>query len=534
MRRALAALVVSTGLTASEAARPNLVLAIFDDLNTTAVGCYGQHPAARTPHLDRLAARGVRFANAQTNAPICGPSRACLISGLLPTTTGYFGFDQQKHPWRKTPRLSNAVTLPEAAKAAGYHIYGCGKIWHNGHDEFKVFAWGDNTFGPRPEFSPMGRPGVSKAEAEAAMAAGKTTHLEAFSTFGPLSQVPPGGWQSGGRKSFRYVSEADRDRMGDEKNAAWATALIASGRLREPFLLIVGFNRPHQPETAPDPFFAQIPADLPLLPLRADDNDDLAPELRGAVPALWTGRSNLSLWSRFTDDAQRRRYLHAYLACTAFVDAQFGAVQTALDASPYAARTVTVATSDHGWHLGEKQRSFKNTPWEPACRIPFIAAGPGVAAGAVCAQPIALVDVYPSLADWGRWRGVPALDGHSIVPLCRTPTGGWSGGTAALTSIDPPWTPETIPPDEQRRALQTYSLRTARWRYIRASRGGEELYDHDADPNEWTNLAAKPEHAATLTELRGELARLTGISRWPDPASIPPFGGAGVAPGHHD
>jgi arylsulfatase A-like enzyme len=248
----------------------------------------------------------------------------------------------------------------------------------------------------------------------------------------------------------------------------------------------------------------------------------------------WTGNSGLKKWRRLTmvDARNVPRFLRAYLACTTFADAMLGRVVAALDASPYAANTWTIATSDHGLHLGEKGHVSKNTPWEESCRVPFIVAGPQAARGATCARPVSLVDVYPTLADLGGWPGLPRLDGASVAPLARDPAGGWSGPEAALSSVEPPWE-KAPPPAEQRRLMQTYTLRSERWRYIRGCRGGEELYDHTVDPHEWTNLAGKPEHAATLAALRGQLEQRLGVTRWPDPARVP-LPAAGAAPGEHD
>jgi arylsulfatase A-like enzyme len=536
--RPLLPLLAVTALTAADPARPNMLVVFFDDLNTTAVSCYGQHPGARTPTLDRLAARGVRFANAQSNAPICGPSRASLITGLLPSTSGYFGWRQQDQHWRKTPALAKAVTMFEQAKRSGYHLYGCGKIYHSGHDEFGVFSLdGSSTYGPKADHGPFGPAKGSDATDERALIAGNTTFLKRYGSFGPLSAVPPGGW-SLYSEPYRYRSEADRDPMPDEANAAWTTRLIQSGKLREPFLLVVGINRPHSPETAPDPYFDALPLDqVSPLPLKADDTDDVAPELR-ATPASrgllsWTQDSGRKKWQHLQlGNDNPRRYLRAYLACTSFADAQFGRIIEALDASPYAARTWTIATSDHGFHLGEKGHLHKNTPWEESCRVPFIISGPGVSAGGVCPRPMSLVDLYPTLVDLGGWKNAPRLDGHSLLPLARDPAGAWNGPDTALSSVEPPWD-KTPPPLEQRRGMQNYSLRSERWRYIRGCLGGEELYDHQADPHEWTNLAGKPEHAATLTELRAKLLAQVRLSAWPDPASVP-LPAAGAAPGMHD
>jgi hypothetical protein len=258
----------------------------LDDLNIMAVACYGKHPDARTPALDGLAARWVRFANAQTDAPICGLSLACLLSGLLPATSGYFGFDQQNHHWRKTPRLAKAVTLMEAAQRSGYAIYGCGKIWHNGHEEFGVFPAED--FGPNTSHAPFGPDKKLSDEAwTKLLSAGRTTALGRYNAFGPLSEVPPGGWVGTG-KCFRYVSDDDRDRMPDEQNAAWVRQRLASGALKQPFLLLIGIKRPHQPQTVPAAKPWSAGTAKPGAPGRGGSTSGFSAHSRiGLAPAGW-------------------------------------------------------------------------------------------------------------------------------------------------------------------------------------------------------------------------------------------------------
>ena len=167
-----------------------------------------------------------------------------------------------------------------------------------------------------------------------------------------------------------------------------------------------------------------------------------------------------------------------------FADAQFGRLLDALKASDYADNTIVVFWSDHGWHLGEKRHWHKMTLWEEATRVPFLIAAPGVAkAGGRCERPVSLVDIYPTLIDLCRLTPKPELDGQSLAPLLRDP--GAKRGRPAVTAY--------------RRGQ--CAVRSQRWRYIRYADGGEELYDHAADPNEWTNLAGRAKYKAVIADL---------------------------------
>ncbi len=187
-------------------------------------------------------------------------------------------------------------------------------------------------------------------------------------------------------------------------------------------------------------------------------------------------------------EGRHRELLQAYLASITFGDALVGRLLDALDAGPAAKNTIVVLWSDHGWHLGEKQHLHKFTLWERSTRVPFILAAPGVTtAGTRTARPVGLVDLFPTLNDLCALPAVSALDGTSLVPLLKDPARAWD--EPALTT----------------HGQGNHALRSERWRYIRYADGGEELYDHDSDPNEWTNLAGKPGHAAVKAGLARSL-----------------------------
>ncbi|MCU0353521.1 MAG: sulfatase [Cytophagales bacterium] len=516
--------------------RPNVVLVLCDDLND-AVGLLGGHPQVRTPNIDRLMRRGVRFVNAGTNSPICAPSRASLLTGLHPHTSGYFGYNQQANHFRQNPVLRNAVTFIEHLRDNGYRVFGTGKVFHNGHEDRSVWhnKDGRNGFGVEPHLGPFPWDGLTRRNNEAAgepewMALPqfpKEMQTSWETSFGPLSEpvdfarhdsVPRDhskqGWTSFG-KPYRYVSDTDRDPLPDELNTRFALDVLGQ-KHEQPFFLAVGYNKPHTAMYAPNRFFDLFPLEtVQLPPIRPDDLTDCAPLLTsGELPYQSWGFSRFKLFGRNSGDAQKRemlrRWVQAYLACTAFVDEEVGKLLAGLEASPYARNTMVIFASDNGYHLGEKQYVFKYTLWEESNRIPLAVSGPGIPADRVCQRPVSLIDLYPTLVDYCRLPANPnantnrkPLEGHSLRPLLEHPDRKqWNGPEGSLSvvagveklAVNEPGQPEK----------QHYTVRTERYRYIRCANGEEELYDHKTDPNEWTNLAGQPRYR----ELKIRLQRL--------------------------
>jgi len=514
-------------------ARPNVVLIICDDLNDSVTGM-GGHPQARTPNIDRLIARGVRFVNAQCNAPICGPSRASLWTGLYPHSTGYYGYNQQANHWRRFPAMAQAVTLPEYFKANGYLVGGTGKVFHNGHEDNSVWspaAAAVGGSGVRPSFGPTPWNGVARGGSWSGCGHPSMPppfHQAYWESFASLADVPvipadpahnlPGyaGWRLGDHP-FRYVSETDRDRMPDELNAAWAAERLRRPQPK-PFLMIVGMNRPHMPRYAPQKYFDMFPLEtIQLPPYQKDDLADCAkilwqnPETgerlaqARALPDLLAAGGE-ALW---------KRSVQSYLACVAFVDDQIGTIRDALDNGPLASNTIVIVTSDQGLHLGEKDNLSKTTVWEEVARLPLVIAGPGLATG-TCDHPVSLIDLYPTLIDLcglptspnARGNHQP-LGGFSLRPFLQNPaTNQWAGPAVALSCCpgEEPVPNNTPAP----KAKPHFSVRSRTHRYILCSDGEEELYDHSTDPNEWTNLASRPDQQKVKAGLKRQLLALIG------------------------
>lgn len=427
------------------AARPNVVFIAIDDLNDW-VGCLGGHPQVETPHIDRLARQGVLFTNAHVQATYCGPSRMSVLSGRLPTNTGAYGFQPT---YDKQPALQGLPSLPAWFQQHGYHTVGGGKIYHQGIRQGDAGGFerdlGHGGAGPRPK-KPL------------------NWHVPIWD-FGPFP---------------------DRDEEVDNYQMAEAAAAELLKPQDRPLFLAVGFRRPHVPMYAPPPWFEMYPADEVTMPKApADDLDDLP----AAAKALaLTDKQIAPTHAEVLEKQKWRPFVQAYLACTSFTDRCVGVVLDALERSPLKDNTIVVLWSDHGWHLGEKQHWAKRTLWEETTRVPLIVAGPGIAPGS-CSRPTMLLDMYPTLCDLSGLPAREKLDGASLKPLLRDPQAEWP--RPAITTLDP----------------ESHSVRSQHWRYIRYADGGEELYDHRTDADEFHNLAGDPQYGKILAEHRAHLPR---------------------------
>ena len=355
--------------------RPDVLFIAIDDLNDW-VGHLGGHPDVKTPHLDRLAGRGVSFTNAHCAAPACNPSRAALLSGLRPSTSGIY---HNQHDWVNT--LADVVTLPQHYRAGGYRVLGGGKIFHGSASAEKYF---DEYYG-RQELPPPETPynGLNLA------------HFD---------------WKA---------IDVDESEMPDYKLVSWAAEKLREDR-DKPLFLAVGIVKPHLPWYAPKKYFAMYPKEKITLPEVPDDDlDDVPPiGLRMARPE---GDHKAVI-----DAGQWRDAVQAYLATITFVDDQVGRLMEALDRSPRAKNTVVALWGDHGWHLGEKHHWRKFTLWEEATRAPLIFVAPGVATpGGLCPRPVDFMGIYPTLADLCGLRVPEHVQGVSLRPLLEKPDAPW-------------------------------------------------------------------------------------------------------------
>jgi arylsulfatase A-like enzyme len=286
----------------------------------------------------------------------------------------------------------------------------------------------------------------------------------------------------------------DDTTKGDYQVATWTVGQIKAAPKDQPFFIAAGFLLPHVPCYATKKWFDLYPDDDRVLPRVLENDRDDTPRFSWYLH--WSLPEPRLAWLK--EKNQWRNLVRRYLASVSFADAQVGRLLAALEESGHAENTIVVVWGDHGWHLGEKGISGKNTLWDRSTRVPLIFAGPGVKAGQRCAQPAELLDIYPTLIEL---TGVPkrdGLEGLSLAPQLRD----------AATKRERP----AITSHNQ----GNHGIRSERWRYIRYADGSEELYDMQADPNEWTNVVSKAEHAAVIT---GHKKWLPKIDRPPAPGS---------------
>lgn len=425
---------------------PNVLFIAIDDLNDW-TGCLGGHPDTKTPNIDRLAERGVLFTNAHCAAPACNPSRAALLTGIRPSTSGVYHNSQ---PWRESPVLKDAVTLPQHFMAHGYQAIGSGKIFHCKF--FDPDSW--------HEYWP------SKSQPKPS------------DPFPPAEERPLNGIPNARHVDWGPV-DVPNEQMADWQVADWVIRQLEKQH-DKPFFLGCGFFRPHLPWYVPQKYFDMHPLEEVDLPnVKENDLDDVPPI--GQRMAKANGDH-----ARITEHNQWRKAVQGYLASISFVDDCVGRVIEALDKSTYAENTIVVLWSDHGWHLGEKLHWRKFALWEEATHNVLFFSAPGVTPpNGRCDAPVNLLDIYPTLVDLCQLTSKEELEGVSLLPLLKDSNAPWDRPT--LTT----------------HGRNNHSVRSKRWRYIRYRDGTEELYDHKTDPLEWNNLADDPEY----TKIKEDLAK---------------------------
>lgn len=489
----------SHGPSAVEGAEPrrNVLFIMSDDLNNM-LGCYND-PLVKTPNIDRLAARGTRFEHAYCTFPLCGPSRNSMLTGLYPNSTGILANAQV---FRQT--IPSQVSMPQAFRNAGYFAARIGKLYHynvpnsigtNGHDD--PGSW-------EMELNPAG--------------------VDRLKEQPQIHTLVPG--QFGGTLSW-YASPAADEQHTDGLMAADAEWVLerCAQRSDRPFFLALGFFRPHTPYVSPKDYFDLYPArNMPVVEGIQEDQAD--------IPAAGLG-SYKKEQDKMTPEL-RRECRQAYYASISFMDAQVGHAVAALDRLGLADNTIIVFTSDHGYHMGEHGLWQKMSLFEESARVPLLIVAPGVTTrGSVAKSPVSHVDLFKTLAELCDVETPSNVQGQSLVPMLRDPnvTGrGWAltqvnrGGGRARATV-------SSDVSSQDKRFFGYSLRTPRWRYTEWDEGerGRELYDHQADARELTNLAEKPEHVGTVTELSQQL-RAAVRSSLPASGTRPEIIQAGWAP----
>jgi iduronate 2-sulfatase len=452
--------------------RKNVLFIAVDDQNTS-LGCYGSS-VVESPNLDALAARGTRFAAAYCQYPLCGPSRASLMTGKAPDTTRIYDLET-----RIRETMPDVISIGQLFRKNGYYSARVGKIYHAdvpadiGHDGLDDPATWDYVYDPA---------GVDHLKEEPLV-----------TNFTPqLTRHDSSGYARLGSTISFYESPSSDRAMTDSLGGDEVIRLLGEKRDR-PFFLAYGLYRPHVPWIVPKAYFDKYP-------LESIQTRPFQPaELKLAPAAAYTTHPpNYGM-----DEEQCRKAIRAYYASTSFMDAQVGRVLTELKNLGLEKNTIVVFCADHGWSLGEHGQWEKQTLFESSVHVPLIFAGPGTGKkGQVCRRPVEHLDIYPTLADLCGLEGTPGdLQGASLVPLLKNPEAPWDGAAVSQVTRPPAPEPETI----------GYSIRTERYRYTlwQGRVIGEELYDYEQDPLETRNLVDDPNVQALKGTLRERLSSIT-------------------------
>jgi uncharacterized sulfatase len=465
--------VLSALVVQGSAKKPNVLFIAVDDL-APSLACYGDL-VAKTPHIDHLAASGVRFDRAYNQLPLCNPTRASVMTGLRPDQIKVYDLD--RHFRDEVPEV---VTLSQQFKNNGWFTARVGKIYH-----YNVPASiGTDGFDDPPSWQLTINP------------KGRDKDDEAL-----IFNAEPHRKISG---ALSWLAAEGKDEEQTDGMIASEAIKLMRARKDEPFFLAVGFFRPHTPYVAPKKYFALYPLAEMRLPY-APEND------REDIPTAAFAH-NCPIPHYSLDELTCRKAMQAYYACVSFIDAQVGRLLAAVARLGLDDDTIIVFWSDHGYHLGEHKGVWqKRTLFEQCARSPLIVRAPKAKGnGTTSRRIVEFVDIYPTLMDLADLKSPPDLAGRSLVPLLEDPLAEWKGH--AITQILRPADNRLPSP------VMGCSIRTARWRFTEWAEGkeGVELYDHYSDPMEFHNLALKPDPAAIKV-----IARLRAILRTKASGKIP-------------
>jgi len=468
----------ATSASAWAADRPNVLFIAVDDLKPT-IGSYGDKHA-KTPSIDRLAARGVQFDRAYCMQAVCSPSRNAILTGLRPQTLRIY--DLGTNFRRSVP---DVVTLPQHFKQHGWRTEALGKIFHVGHGNHE-----DPASWSVPHFQAKSI-GYALPENKAQL-----TREEALFANQSPNKLPRGA-------AYESADVPD-NAYGDGKIAEEAVKRLqaAAEHKEQPFFLAVGFLKPHLPFCAPKKYWdLHDPHSLPM-PTQSQPPKNappFAPQFGGEL-RQYAGIPD----SGPLDEAQVRALIHGYYAATSYMDAQLGKVLDALDELKLAENTIVVLWGDHGWHLGDHGMWCKHTNYEQATRAPLIIAAPGKRAGARTSVITEFVDVYPTLCELAGLESPGHLQGESLLPLLKDDAAERSGPGKAF-QVYPRSAKEHGP-------MLGQAVRTDRWRYVEWQKGdrsivARELYDMQDDPEETVNRADDQQLAQVVAEHSNLIAK---------------------------
>lgn len=427
------------------AQKPNVVFICVDDMNS--YGLLKEYAPIKMPYLDKLRDESVVFPNSYCASPVCMPSRASFFSGKYPHNTGNYRNGVNATSWINSEALQKVEAMPEFFKRNGYETWAAGKLFHAKIPQEREDAMFDN--------SPVYQGG-----------------------FGPFPKK-----ENQLNRPFWGVDSFPDEDFPDVKNADAAIEFLNEEH-EKPFFLYYGLYRPHTPFTAPQRFFDMYDIDDITIPegYNPSDLDDIPKQGRKLVDGderfRISGAPAPDIW---------KKMIQGYCATNSFADWNVGRLIEALDKSNYSENTIVILISDNGYHCGEKNHWEKSTLWDIADKVPVVIRTPQTK-GSVCSNPVSLVDIYPTLAEYCE-LGEPnsTLDGISMVPFIENP------------SIE-----------TDRAVLTTYgenysSVVNRRYRYIQYPDGSEEFYDHESDPHEWKNIISIPEIKTVKEKLKKEI-----------------------------
>ncbi len=491
-------------LSADGIKRPNVLFIVVDDLRPE-LACYGQD-YIKSPNIDRLAKAGVLFRRAYCQQAVCSPSRSSVLTGTRPDTTKVW--DLVTH-FRTA--LPDVVTLQQNFKNHGYFVQGMGKIFHGGYDDppswsvpwqvpkTVTYALPENAAKNKVEADPDGEKGDNGG-----------AELQSYS--------PPKKTKSGKRKkstpdsvnadevnsrgpAFECADVPDNT-FQDGKVAELAVSTLRDlSKKPEPFFLAVGFIKPHLPFVAPKKYWDLYdPAKIKLAPnpFRQIEAPDYAVKTAGEL------RKYREIPEGHIPDDLARQLKHGYYAAVSYTDAQVGKVLEEVGRLGLTKNTIVILWGDHGWKLGEHDAWCKHSNVENDANAPLIVSVPGMKnAGAQTDALVEFVDIYPTLSELAGLPRPSHLEGTSFKPLLENPKLPWK--TAAFSQYPRPrGKTHTVP-------LMGYSMRTDRYRFTvwvdredHTKVDAVELYDHQTDPLENTNIARHAEQALTVERLMGQ------------------------------
>ncbi len=470
--------------------KPNVLFISIDDLNDW-VGALNGNPQVISPHMDKLFEQGVLFTNAHCSQAVCTASRNSLLSGLHPTTTGWYSSTKTMQQTYDEVMAEHKM-LPQYFKDNGYKTLAVGKIFHQGVTDYK-----ERTSDFWDEIAPDYK--VPKDLKDRGDGYGGTKfypfpreHSQIITHYGK-------DFNSGQSLCYGALEREDmpEGKMFDELISEWAVDKLNEDH-EKPFFMAVGFVRPHVPYTAPKAFFDRYDLDTIKIPEFPEDEMTDIP-LMGKSIAFGTIKTGDHYAVVNLSDTYWKEMVYGYLACISFVDHELGKVLNALENSKYAENTVVVLWSDHGQHLGEKKHWRKQALWEESTKVPLCFKVPGVKAGK-SHSAVSLLDIYPTLLEICNLPKSDKVEGNNLLPLIKNPDMEWD--KPVLSS----W------------YYKNHAVRSNHWHYIQYRDGTEELYNHTDDPGEHINLAGNPKYARKIKELQKSIpkhvALTAGQSQW--------------------